>query len=379
MVSSLSVAAGVVWFGLYFVLFGWNLTTALPLVFVLVVTGALWVSHLRRDEKFAVYAEIICIMAVPLAISWSVGSMFESGVVVVWAFLGPMTALLFLSRSEASFWFAAFVVGLGVTVALEPVLSDGGRTVPDATRSLLLALNVGVASAVVFLFSGYFVRRAGAERARADALLLNVLPSSIAARLKESPDVIADRFESATILFADIVGSTPLFARLTPEEAVESLNLVFSKFDSLLESHGVEKVRTIGDAYMVVAGAPAPRADHAEAVCSLALAMVDTISTLRTGSGDELQFRFGINSGPMVGGIIGTHRFHYDLWGDTVNVAARMESQGVPGRIHVTEATRSLLPTGWELEARGSVDVRGKGPMETFFLISAPDRSTPLR
>lgn len=371
-VSGLSVAAGVVWTGLYVAVFGWGLIAALPLVFVLVVGGALWASHVRRDERFVVYAEIICITAIPVAISWSVGSLFESGVVVVWAFLGPMTALLFLSRPQASLWFAVFIVALGSTVALEPVLSEGGRTVPELTRSLLLAMNVGVASAVVFVFSGYFVRRAGAERARADALLLNVLPSSIATRLKESQDVIADHFESATILFADIVGSTPLFAKLSPEEAVDFLNLVFSRFDSLLESRGVEKVRTIGDAYMVVAGAPTPREDHAEAVCSLALAMVDAISSLRTPTGEELQFRFGINSGPMVGGIIGTQRFHYDLWGDTVNVAARMESQGTPGRVQVTQATRSLLPTGWELEARGPINVRGRGQMETFLLVSAP-------
>jgi urea transport system substrate-binding protein len=209
------------------------------------------------------------------------------------------------------------------------------------------------------------------EHARAERLLLNVLPAEIARQLKARPGgTIAQNFEEVTAVFADIVGFTPLAARLSPEQAVELLNEVFSAFDRLTEKHGVEKIKTIGDGYMVVAGAPTPIENHCQVMANLALDMRDWISDLQRDDGIKLRVRFGMNSGSAMGAVVGTSKFTYDLWGDAINVASRMESTGEPGRIQVAEGAWKRLKGSYALEPRGSIDVKGKGTMETWFLES---------
>jgi class 3 adenylate cyclase len=208
-----------------------------------------------------------------------------------------------------------------------------------------------------------------AERAESERLLLNILPEPVAQRLKTEPGIIADRYDSASVLFADIVGFTPLSETLTAEEMVEWLNEVYSAFDALVQKHGVEKIRTIGDGYMVAAGVPFPRKDHAAAITRLALDIRAYFEELPPVHGHATNFRIGINSGPLVGGVIGTHKFQYDLWGDAVNTAARMESHGVPGRIQITAATHELVKDQFSCEARGPIEVKGKGEMETWFVL----------
>lgn len=206
------------------------------------------------------------------------------------------------------------------------------------------------------------------ERTESERLLLNILPGAIAQRLKTEPGVIADRFNSVSVLFSDIVGFTPLSESLSAVQLVEWLNEVYSVLDSLVQDHGVEKIRTIGDGYMVAAGVPFPRDDHAAALTRLALDMRTHFASLPPVSGHRVNFRIGINSGPVVGGVIGTHKFQYDIWGDTVNTAARMESHGVPGRIHISAATYELINRNFACEHRGTIDVKGKGEMETWFV-----------
>jgi class 3 adenylate cyclase len=208
-----------------------------------------------------------------------------------------------------------------------------------------------------------------AERAESERLLLNILPEPVAQRLKTEPGIIADRYDSASVLFADIVGFTPLSETLTAEEMVEWLNEVYSAFDALVQKHGVEKIRTIGDGYMVAAGVPFPRKDHAAAITRLALDIRAYFEELPPVHGHATNFRIGINSGPLVGGVIGTHKFQYDLWGDAVNTAARMESHGVPGRIQITAATNELIKDQFSCEPRGPIEVKGKGEMETWFVL----------
>jgi class 3 adenylate cyclase len=208
-----------------------------------------------------------------------------------------------------------------------------------------------------------------AERAESERLLLNILPEPVAQRLKTDPGIIADRYESASVLFADIVGFTPLSETLTAEEMVEWLNEVYSEFDALVQKHGVEKIRTIGDGYMVAAGVPFPREDHAAAITRLALDIKSYFEALPPVHGHAANLRIGINSGPLVGGVIGTHKFQYDLWGDAVNTAARMESHGVPGRIQITAATHELIKDQFSCEPRGPIEVKGKGEMETWFVV----------
>ena len=207
------------------------------------------------------------------------------------------------------------------------------------------------------------------QQEQSEKLLLNILPKPIAERLKAQQSTIADSFADVSVLFADIVGFTELSARMSPTELVKRLNVIFSHFDQLAENYGVEKIKTIGDAYMVVGGLPMPRDDHAEAIAQMALGMQAKIAKLSADTGEKLAIRVGINSGPVVAGVIGVSKFTYDLWGDTVNVAARMEATGNAGRIQVTDVTYELLKDKYLFERRGVIPVKGKGNMMTYWLL----------
>ncbi len=207
------------------------------------------------------------------------------------------------------------------------------------------------------------------ERRKSDALLLNILPRQIADRLKGGETTIVDSLAEVTVLFADLVGFTELTLRLSSVEMVRLLDDVFSAFDLLAEAQGLEKIKTIGDAYMVVGGLPAPRADHAEAIADLALGMLAEVERRSAEFPVPLRLRIGIDTGPVIAGIIGRHKFNYDLWGDTVNTASRMESHGAPGRIQVTESTHHRLRHRYRFEERGDIEVKGKGRLRTWFLL----------
>ncbi len=206
------------------------------------------------------------------------------------------------------------------------------------------------------------------QQEQTEKLLLNILPSSIAQRLKQEQSIIADSFEEVTVMFADIVDFTELSSRKSAAQLVEMLNVIFSKFDQLVEQHGLEKIKTIGDAYMVVAGLPTPRNDHAEAIAEMALDIQAEIKKLSISTDEPFNLRIGINSGPVVAGVIGIKKFIYDLWGDTVNIASRMESQGLADAIQVTATTYDLLRHKYQFQKRGVIPIKGKGKMTTYLL-----------
>jgi class 3 adenylate cyclase len=219
----------------------------------------------------------------------------------------------------------------------------------------------------------YVLGRLSFERERAEALLLNVLPEVVAAELKLTGTTTARRCESVSVLFADIVGFTPLSAEMEPEEMVDQLNEVFTYFDTLADKYGCEKIRTIGDAYMVASGVPTPRNDHAQALAAMALEMLDYSSQGR------FSFRLGINSGPVVAGVIGIRKFQYDVWGDTVNTASRMESHSQPDKIQISEATNDLIKEDFETTPRGPIEIKGKGELTTWYLERKREAATARR
>jgi guanylate cyclase len=285
-------------------------------------------------------------------------------------------------------WFIAFLVvflGSGIAgIVVGFVAPDAIETLPAWFSNLLLVLNIAVGGTFVFTLLALFAQQRRdaqvalqVEHARAETLLLNILPGSIADRLKASPHTIADRVEHASVLFADVVDFTPRSMALPPEEVVGMLDRLFSHFDDLAERYELEKIKTIGDAYMVAAGVPTPRPDHAQALARLALDMVSCMQPGGEVADLGLELRIGLNSGPVVAGVIGRKKFLYDLWGDAVNTASRMESAGTPGRIQVTEATADLLRDDFELERRGTISVKGKGEMETWYLVGLRSAATP--
>ena len=217
------------------------------------------------------------------------------------------------------------------------------------------------------------LRQIQAEREKSDRLLLNVLPAPIADRLKEGEETIADSFEEASVLFADLVGFTPMAASLPPAALVNRLNEIFSAFDQAAAGLELEKIKTIGDAYMAVGGLPVRRLDHVQAVAQLALGMQEQVRLFNARSGAGIQIRIGIHAGPVVAGVIGRHKFTYDLWGDTVNLASRMESNSLPDRIQVTAAVADRLRNDgrFRIEPRGPVEIKGRGVLETFWLSAA--------
>jgi class 3 adenylate cyclase len=263
-------------------------------------------------------------------------------------------------------WFVAGPLVFRLLVDPEPVL----LVLTEVVREVSLWL------AILLLGDAVHSRRTltrqqrllEAERARSEGLLRNMLPESIAERLKQRQEVIADASPQVTVLFTDIVDFTSHAERSPPEATVALLNELFSQFDALTESRGLEKIKTVGDAYMVAGGLPNPRPDHARAVAELALEMLDLAARRSFPDGEPVRLRIGIDTGPVVAGVIGRRRFSYDLWGDTVNTASRMETTGIPGCIQITERTRELLGDRYVLRERGKIQVKGKGKMLTYFL-----------
>ncbi len=267
-------------------------------------------------------------------------------------------------------WCAA-ATAIGSAFVMAALLLGGASKDELAYAAFFLALANGAGATISRTLEGHrrreFVqqRTIAEERAKSERLLANMLPAPIAERLKQKPQAIADGFDAVSVLFADIVGFTPLSATMQPHALVELLNLVFSRFDELARAHGLEKIKTIGDAYMAVAGLPAPREDHARAAAEMALAMRDEIGRVSDG---KLALRIGLHAGPVVAGVIGVSKYSYDLWGDTVNTASRMESHGAPAAIHASAEFRALAGDGFVWEERGAIDIKGKGPMRTFWL-----------
>lgn len=295
-------------------------------------------------------------------------------------FLGLWTAL-FLLYSRQEIWLSvvggALWIGLFFWVQIhfnQPHITLPGGS--DFLTFFLLVNTLGAFAIVGAIVSLFYLQIDRTERMlqreyrRSEELLKNILPATVAARLKDSSQTIADSFTDVTLLFADIVGFTRLANTLSPHELVDLLNQVFSRFDSLVEQHGLEKIKTIGDEYMLAAGIPEARADHAHAVAEVALKMLDAIEMLNREYRYRLSLRIGIHSGDVVAGVIGSRKFSYDVWGDTVNIASRMQSQGVSDRIQVTETTYGLLKNDFQFARRGTLSVRGKGRMPTWFLVA---------
>jgi len=294
---------------------------------------------------------------------------YTSGLQIIqWGVAILVFAVLFVERRLVLVLLGLFILMVMIAGMLE---SSVRSRLPDldpqfvATDSTITLIIMGalVTGAALYLFDQ--VER---YRSRADDLLLNILPGTIAGRLKENPGIIADGFSEATVLFADIVDFTTMSSGADPADVVRKLNEIFSDFDRLATSHGLEKIKTIGDAYMVAGGLPEAQPDHCQVVAAFALDMVAAMERHRSWTGEAMRIRVGINTGPVVAGVIGQQKFIYDLWGDAVNVASRMESNGLSNEIQVTQAVKDKLAGLYAFEERGPIYVKGKGEMVTYLM-----------
>jgi adenylate cyclase len=372
-VTVIILPISLVWAGLYIGLGTPAGITAL--VYFAVALGSLVVFARTRHFEPFLLVQLLAILLMPNLGQMACGGSLASGGVGLWGLLAPLGALVFLEPRRAIRWFAAFVViYLGTSIAGDALFAQADF--PTWFTSTILALNVVGAASLAFTLLATFAKQRDeaftalrAEQEKSDILLRNVLPHTIAERLKAASQTIADHFAAASILFADVADFTPLAQRLPPAEMVGVLDHLFSQFDALVERHGLEKIKTIGDCYMAAAGVPDPCPDHARRAALVAIEMRDLLTTSEVAGRSGVELRIGINSGPVVAGVIGTNRFLYDLWGDAVNTASRMESHGTPGEIQITRATYELVKDEFACRSRGMISVKGMGDMETWFLV----------
>jgi adenylate cyclase len=383
LVSVLILPVSLLWAVLYLAFgspVGW-----VPLGYTAVLLASIVVFSRTRDFPTFLRTGQLAIMFAPTLSMIPLGGFLDSGGVGLWGILAPLAALVFSDVRSAVRWYVAYVVVfLGSGLAGE-LWGGASPAIPRWFTTTMLGLNVAVCGSIVFTLLAVFARQRRdalaalrEEQARAESLLLNILPRSIADRLKAETRTIADHVNSVSILFADVVDFTPLAERLPPAEVVGVLDHLFSHFDGLAERHGLEKIKTIGDCYMVAAGVPAPRSDHAQALALMALDMQAAMRTDDDVRHLGLELRIGINSGPVVAGVIGRKRFLYDLWGDAVNTASRMESHGTSGRIQITRATKELLEDEFVCESRGTISLKGKGETETWYLVGRRVAPVPV-
>lgn len=369
--SVLFVPTGALWGAMYLAL-GERIAGLIPLGFAAVSLVSVIAFGLTRRYRPFRTSQLVLTLVLPVLLMPTLGGFVNSGAVVLWSLVSPLGALVFDEPRRARYWLLAYLALVVVSGLIQQTVRTEHEAEPQLVVTIFFVMNIGGVSAMTIGLLIYFVNQKNhylgllsAERERSEGLLLNILPRETADLLKRKAPVIPELFEQATILFADMVEFTPLSAAMPPAELIGLLNEVFSRFDELVEKYDAEKIKTIGDCYMAAAGVPRGRPDHAKVLVLLALEMQAFVNA-QEFRGRRVSLRIGINSGPVVAGVIGRKKFAYDLWGDAVNIASRMESQGSPGSIQITRATYELVKDELECLPLGAIEIKGKGAMETW-------------
>jgi adenylate cyclase len=376
--SLMFIFAGSLWGVLYF-LFGEPAAGAIPFSYAVVSFLSVIVFHWRRRYRFFLFSQLFLILFLPFLLMMALGGFVRSSGVILWSLICPLGALLFDEPRHAMRWLAAYLglVVLSGVLEFHPLVSS---SLSPTLITFFFVMNIGTVSTIAIILLSYFVREKNRlfrllriEQDKSESLLLNILPKDVAVRLKRGEELIADSYDSVSILFVDLVDFTPLSATSDPKAMIALLSETFSYFDQLVEKYDVSKIETVGDSYVVAAGLPNICENHASVVTHLAL---DIQAYFERGvflEGKSLRCRIGINSGPIMAGVIERKKISYNVWGDTVNTASRMQSHGVPGQIQVSDLTYQLIKDEFVCEPRGTVDVKGKGKMEVWLVVAAKD------
>ena len=378
--------AAMLWLVIYHAM-GIKYSATVPLIYLAVSAATLGIYLWNLNFDFFRFAQTSLYLFVPFIMQWSIGSYVTSSGVMLWALLAPIGVMVFQGPKESVPWFFAYLVMTAVSGFFDYYLAYGTEKssgMPLQTIAVFFVLNFAAMSTIVYLLVVYFVRQKDRlkesldrqhsllqiEQERSERLLLNVLPGHIAERLKRDPSVIADGLADCTVMFADLTDFTRLSEELPPRDMVAMLNEVFSWFDGLAEQYQLEKIKTIGDAYMVAGGLLDHDAKYTEAIVNMALDVRDRISERKTRTGESLGIHIGIGSGPVVAGVIGVKKFIYDLWGNAVNVASRLSTEATSGGILVDVTTYRRLRGLYQFEGPESLTVKGQRQLTAYRLIA---------
>lgn len=365
----------------------------IPLIFQVALLLA--IGHFAFTKRFATFRliSLSLLLLTPFAMQLALGGFHPSSGVALWSLAAPLGAVVAYGPRDSLPWFVAYLLLVGASAAAEATELTGQVHVPTVTVTAFRGANIIGVSAVMYLLIRYFVRERertmraieeqqvllAEERRKSEELLLNILPASVAGRLKKGDGIIADRLPDVSVLFADIVGFTKLSQQRSPEAVVGILNRLFTAFDELADVWGLEKIKTIGDAYMVAGGVSVQRQGQVDAIAHMALAMQFEASRQSANAGFALDLRIGIDIGPVVAGVIGRRKFAYDMWGDTVNTASRMESTSSVGTIQVSSAAYARLRREFHFERREGVTVKGNGELTTYVLLGERTKAVARR
>ncbi|MGH8633944.1 MAG: adenylate/guanylate cyclase domain-containing protein [Burkholderiales bacterium] len=390
--SGLMGFGAMLWLAIYWAM-GIKFSATVPLTYLAISAGSLGLYLWKRNFELFRFIQVSLFLFVPFIMQWSIGSYVSSSGVMLWALLAPVGVMIFQGPRESLPWFFAYIVMTAISGFFDYYLSDGVQQgVTMQSVAVFFSLNFAAVSTIVYFLISYFVNQRDklqgrldeqykllqAEQEKSERLLLNILPGPIAQRLKEEHTTIADGFSDVTVMFADIIDFTRLSGELPPKFMVALLNEVFSHFDQLAEKYGLEKIKTIGDAYMVAGGldehhqalgSVASDRDYCSAICGMATEMRDYMETLSGIRKARLQIHVGIGTGPVVAGVIGMKKFIYDLWGDTVNIASRVTEQAAPSTIMVEATTYRRVRNEYEFEGPQSIQVKGKGEITVYRLL----------
>jgi adenylate cyclase len=381
--AGLMMIPPVLWLAIYWA-FGQKLSTFIPLLYQALSGFSLLLYSWRKNFELLRTLQLSLFLFFPFVMQWSIGNFVSSSGVALWAIMAPIGALIFHGQRESLPWFAAFIILTGMSGFFDFYLADQQSAMPMRTVAIFFALNFAAISAIVYVLFRHFAgQKAMArellrkehhllqlEQDRSEKLLLNILPQPIAQRLMLEEKNIADGFPNVSVMFADLVNFTKLAEDMPPNRMVSLLNDIFSGFDMLAEKHGLEKIKTIGDAYMVAGGLDEGGSHrYADAIADMALDMLEWLRVYPAAQNTPLQLRIGIGSGPVVAGVIGMKRFIYDLWGDTVNIASRMTAEAAVGAVQVDTTTYQLLATRYRFSDMQQIKIKGKGEMVVYQLL----------
>jgi adenylate cyclase len=381
------------WLAIYWAM-GIKFSATVPLCYLALSGGSLALYLWNRNFGLFRFIQVSLFLFVPFIMQWSIGSYVSSSGVMLWALLAPVSVMIFQGPRESLPWFFAYIVMTATSGFFDYYLGEGAQQgVTMQSIAVFFSLNFAAMSTIVYLLISYFIRHRDklqadldtqhkllqAEQEKSERLLLNILPGPIADRLKEQHATIADGFADVTVMFSDIINFTQMSEEMPPKFMVTMLNEVFSHFDRLAEQRGLEKIKTIGDAYMVAGGLDLhhrydaehkPAADYTTAICDLALDMRDYMNSQSGVKRSRLQIHVGIGTGPVVAGVIGMKKFIYDLWGDTVNIASRVTAEATAGMILVDHTTYRRVHHSFEFEGPHTISVKGKGEVTVYRLTS---------